>query len=66
MYCPSAHTLGQYMSRDASKVEGSASSMPIISAMRRAQGSYSSAVQVRSRGSSTRRRGASGRCLRVE
>ena len=54
------------MRRDASKVEGSIHSRPMYWAILRARGSYSSAVAVRSRGSSTRSRGASGRCLRVE
>ena len=65
-YSLSAHTLGQYISRTASKVVGSAMPMPMFAAMRRAQGSYSSAVMVRSVGTSTRSLGALGACLRVE
>ena len=66
MYSPSALQLGQYISRDASKVVASASSIPTISASFRAMGSYSSAVQVRSKGTSTRSRGAAGQCFLVE
>ena len=54
------------MSRDTSKVVGSMSSRPMSSAILRAMGSYSSAVMALSVGSSTRRRGAAGLCLRVE
>ena len=46
----SAQQEPQYISRTASKVVGSASSMPIMSVSFRAMGSYSSALTVRSNG----------------
>ena len=64
-YSLSEQQLGQYISRLGSKVVGSANSNPTHSAILRAMGSYSSAVTVLSRGSSIRRRGAAGWCLRV-
>ena len=59
-YSPSEQQLGQYIKRQASKVDGSANSIPIYSASFRAIGSYSSAVTVRSSGSITRSLGAEG------
>ena len=66
MYSLSLQQLGQYISRVASNVVGSANSMPMQTAIYRASGSYSSAVTVRSRGSRIRSRGLAGECLRVE
>ena len=66
MYSLSLQQLGQYISRTASNVVWSHRSIPTYSPMRRARGSYSSAVQVRLSGKMTRRRGAAGICFRVE
>src|SRR5574344_605376 len=64
-YVLSAEQLGQYISRDASNVVGSQHSIPICSASLRVSGSYSSAVQSRHSGMTTRSLGAASECLRV-
>ena len=65
MNSPSLQQLGQYMSRQASKVVGSQNSIPIRAAAFRAAGSYSSAEAVRSSGRITRSLGAYPACFRV-
>ncbi len=62
---PVTQQLGQYIRREASKVVGSHSSIPIRDASFLAAGSYSSAVAVLSSGMITRSLGAYPACFRV-